>query len=556
MNAMKAGPAGGLHAGRIRRRWGWSGTRELVSRPIRCQRETCYLARAQQPHGGTPHRLLLVDFLRDGHWLESRCLRLDPNAGAAGELIGWVTSPADATHLRLHVPACESTSALLALTLHPVAALDPICHPLANVPPWNTYQMPLALSRLLLPRELEALATHLEWLPVEVLGTPRSKAHLGRLARGSACIVGTEWVDRLRLRLADVESLAAAGWIIVDTASLARLIGAACGERLSVTTHTSRNGIMSARVEYADVPTRGLALQDVIPYTLIDRRGRFAMRAIRNSHGWRRQSADAGWVTLLSLETPWEQERRDVLSVMRGVGNGRLLATDLPWLVAGAYGPLLAPRIAAHLLRMHLGGPVADHVQYWNRWAAPQELVRDIADLPSRYPRLRTMRWVGADPAVAHLGISLPAAGAERHLLVSTGRIDDAGRHGGLPAQPMMIFMKWLACQWERGVPWALRHLSRCRVTWQFDTTMGLKYAAEFEAADDPPRPDPRIVRLRVADGPSGVSPGGDTLVLPANDGPHGDGSLAWLDELTRHLLPLIEGCQSVTEKRFASSAR
>ena len=92
------------------------------------------------------------------------------------------------------------------------------------------------------------------------------------------------------------------------------------------------------------------------------------MRVLRADRAWKRYADEHGFATLLASETPVARHCGDVLSAARPIGGGELIATDLPWLVAGLHGPLLAPRLAQHALRMHLAGPLDDRVQYWNRW--------------------------------------------------------------------------------------------------------------------------------------------------------------------------------------------
>ena len=185
---------------------------------------------------------------------------------------------------------------------------------------------------------------------------------------------------------------------------------------------------------------------------------------------------------------------------MRAVGGGELIVTDLPWLVAGGETPLLAPRVAEHLLRMHLAAPIKEHVQYWNRWDNADTVVRDIADLARRYAPLRAVRWASADAALVHLGLTLVPADAAsgRHLIVATGRIDNCAIHDGVPPEPMMIFMKWLAREVREQTDWAREYLSGLRVIWQFDAADGRKYAANYDAADAATDRAPAVVRVHM----------------------------------------------------------
>ncbi len=283
--------------------------------------------------------------------------------------------------------------------------------------------------------------------------------------------------------------------------------------------------------------TRGFALQDVVPYSWSDVAGQWGLRELRANRSWRRYADQAGFATLLSSETPWEAKHGDVLSAQRAVGGGELIATDLPWLVAGRFGPLVAPRLAAHLLRMHLAAPIEDHIQYWTRWDAGNVVVRDLADLARRYAGLQAVRWTDAPAGMARLGISLTSGTqpASRHTIIETGRIDAAGIHDGLPPEPMAIFMKWLARLVRESDKWARRHLADQIVTWQFDTADGRKYAANYDDLVAASLPPGRAVHvcLRLDDQPP---PPRGTIVLPADEGLLGDGSLAFQDNLTRRL--------------------
>jgi hypothetical protein len=546
------GPTGGLYAGRhLRARWTWSGRRTRVSGLGRCQHKQWYLIRARlTTPSSTARRALGATFLHRGEitgreWV---WLHRNPATGGAGgtavELLGWFETSADATHLRLELPDARDVAAL---TLHPVAERDPKCHPLANVPRWSVYQPPFPLRRVVLPASLEALAGVLTGMETHVRDAPRSVADLATTARRAACVLDPDWVDRLELTLAHVERVAAESWLLVDLATFARLLSRAGTAAAQLVTHRSAHGLMSARVEYADGPTRGFALQDVLPFSVVDDGGRFIVRGLRNSRAWRQYADAEGFATLLAAETPWQRKHGDVLSAIRVVGGGELLVTDLPWLVEGRHGPLVAPRLATHLLRMHLGGALPDHAQYWNRWGAGDVLVRDIADAPLRYPELRTVRWAATTRGVAHLGLSLPAfAGhARRRMLIQTGRIDRADAHTGLPAEPLLIFMKWLAREIREQTAWARRYLADQTVTWRFSTHTGLKYAVQFDAATPPQTVStttrcvvtpPRRPHHRTSD--ETVE---HVIVCEEDEGLFGDGALEFQDALTARLRDVIE---------------
>lgn len=534
------------HAAALR---GWTrhGDGRLVSPPMRCKREEWYLARARPVGGaGLARMAVLVQFLRQGTVVGQRCVWLHAvsGAGPGAELLGWLQTPDVATHLQLSVADKALPAQIAGITFHEVSERDPKCHPLANIPRWSTCRTPFTIRRIVLPTELSGLTSLLDWADVQVVETPESREELWRLARGAACVVAPRWVKELKLTLADLENVASAAWLLVDLDTLARAVAQAGLADAELVTHQAEHGLMSARVEYADVPTRGLALQDVVPYTVLDGAGHFSVRAIKASKSWRRYADDVGFATLLAGETPWAQKHGDVLSAVRAIGGGELIATDLPWLVAGQHGRLLAPRIAEHLLRMHLAAPLKEHTQYWNRWGDMNVIVRDIADLASRYAPLRAVRWAGPDAAVAHLGVALvpPAAPATRQVMIRTGRIDSLAIHDGLPSEPMMIFMKWLAREVREQTAWAQRHLSATSVVWQFDAADGLKYATQFDAAAATPGVATDVVRVRLVGGTETAAPGaGRVIALQQDEGLHGDGSLALLDTLTSRLRRVIE---------------
>ncbi len=546
------GPKGGLRAGeRALRGWNWTGSGRLLSKPVRCKREEWYLARVQAAAGADlTGATLLVVFLKDDAVITQRCLRthLPEGPAARDELLGWIQTPEEATHLRLCVPDVALAGQLGEIVLHNISERDPKCHPLASIPRWNTYRPPWSIRRIILPGNLEGLADHLADVEIETLKTPRSMARLTRAARGSACVLDPTWATKLGLKLGDLERLASNCWLIVDLDTLARLVTDSGDADTELVTHVSQHGIMSARVDYADVHTRGLALQDIVPYTTLDDRGRFRMQALKTTASWRRFADQTGFASLLSGETPWERKHGDVLSAARPTNSGELIATDLPWLVAGLHGPLLAPRIATHLLRMHLGQPIPDNVQYWNRWDDGNVIVRDIGDLTRRCPPLRTLRWASTTPGLAHLGIRLDASTgtARRHLVIRTGRMDGLDVHDGLPPEPMVIFLKTLVREQRDQTPWAARHLANQTVTWQFDTADGLKYAANFDAADELDANQLEIseavVRLRMATNESPAAGAQSSVItLPTDEGLHGDRSLQLQNLLTRRLRKLIE---------------
>ncbi len=545
--AAQADPRDESYAGEAALRGGeWSGPPREFAPPVRCRGEEWYLARTRVPDSPAPEVVTLQIVFRGRRGLlGQRRLRLHSVHGRGGsrEYLGWIETPPGAT--RLQIGLAEGFGDLLReINLHRVAERDPKCHPLANLPRWGTYRPPLTIRRLVLSAALRELAARLPELPSDIRKRPpASFAELVRLARGNALVLDPAWARALRLGIRELEALARAAWVVVDLETFARCVTSAGLLEAELVTHRAVNGIMSARCEYADVPTRGLALQDVVPYSSIDEGGRFCTRGIRASRVWMRYADATGLATLLSSETPRADRHGDVLSAARAIEAGELLVTDLPWLASGAFGPLLAPRVTTHLLRMHLAAPLADHLQYWNRWSDGNVVVRDIADLAGRYGPLRTARWATAETGVARLGLMLPAAGqARRHVLVSTGRIDDLADHDGLPPEPLMILMRNLAREAREQTDWARSHLADVTLTWQFDAADGVRYAVLYDAAP-PDGPPPEVHRLRLGGSTATrrTASGMTEHLLSDDEGVHGDGSLAMLDALHRLLRRAIE---------------
>jgi hypothetical protein len=548
------GPRGGLQLqAKTVRRWRWSPTGELLSAPVRCKREQWYLARGFPADGVSPGCVdLQLTFVCNGVPVAQRSVQLEALAGAEpGEaLLGWLQAPEGATHLQVCLPEPPGVSCFEQLVLHPVAERDPKCSPLANVPRWGAYRPSFPIRRVMLPTALQALAEHLVGLDVDLLGAPRSLRKLSDGAAGAACVIDPGWVQALGLDLSDLERLAARAWVLVDLETFSTLANRGGAARTKLATYTSEHEIMSARVEYADVPTRGFALQDVFPYGTLAGATAFRTRVLLANAAWKRYADQTGFATLLASETPWEKKCGDVLSAARPIGRGELIVSDLPWLVAGRHGRLLAPHLAAHALRMHLGGPLADDLQYWNRWDDGRVVVRDLGDMPRHYPPLRAVRWAAQQRGVAKLGITLPAGdpGADgRHLMLCTGRIDQLSSHDGVPPEPVAIFMKWLAREARERTRWATRHLLATTVTWQFDTADGAKYVLHFgtaagTAADQPARTLMLKTDLgRRATRKVSSTRGAAVVTLPAGAGVFGDRCLDYQARLSRQLRRWIE---------------
>lgn len=553
---MPSGPAGGVQAHeRTVRRWRWGAAGDLFSSPVRCKQNQWYLARGYPMEGFTDACAeLRMNFLRGEEPLLRRCLHLERFAdGAAAEpLLAWVLAPEGATHLQIELPGGGGAACLKQVILHPVSERDPKCHPLAAVPRWSAYRPPFPVERVVLPASLRQLAGLFSGQEVEIVERPRSVRELAARAIGAACVVAPEWVRDLDLKLSDVEQIAAAAWLLLDIETFAELLKRSGRLSPRIVTHTSEHEIMSGRIEYADVPTRGFALEDVVPYATLVDETKFRTRVLRVDKAWKQYARETGFALLLASETPWVDRGGDLLSGARSIDCGMLVVTDLPWLLAGRWGRPAAPRLAEHLLRMHVGGPLDDGVQYWTRWNETPVVVRDVGELPRRYPPLRTLRWAPTAEGVERLGLSLPAmkkSGAIRHLMICSGRIDQAGPHDGLPPEPFEIFMKWLVRERRERTAWAEKHLADTTVTWQFDTAEGLKYACLYGSATEVAMPKPCNMlyvqsNARMCAGVAAEKTGKSATVwrLPAGAGIFGDRSHEYQADLTRRLRGRIEG--------------
>jgi hypothetical protein len=561
-NSSNGLPQGGLCAGARTTPWRWDARRPPRSLPLRCRREQWYVLCASGGDDAGDGPPVVIEFL-DEHAdvLLRRCLSPAPRGEAGGPRLAWFQSPKTPATLRLLLPDAAAAARPKSIVVHAAAERDPKCHPLANVPRWCTHRPPFPIERVFAAKELaDALASH-TGLAVEAAAEPSSLKQLARRIQGSACVLAGEWVQRLGWTFADVEKLASLSWLIVDLETAAKLVSVAGRAETRVVTHADEHGLMSARVEYSDVETCGFALQDVLPCGWIDARGRFATRVLRRSASWRRFADRSGFATLLASETPWAEHTGDVLTAAAATGAGELIFSDVPWLAARRFGPLFAPRLMERLLRSHLGQPVPDPLQYWNRWDDETIVLRDLADLERRYPPLRTARWAGP-PGLAHVGIELPAPSPRLRLVIRTGRIDQRDAHDGMPPEPMAIFMKWLAREVRERSAWALRHLDGVSVCWQFDSAAGLRYALHYHAADASQTPTRTLVLRRASRGEAAPTPAPttapaagngdgrcDTAAIAADDGLFGDGSFDVQERLTGLLRGWIERCGAAAQR-------
>lgn len=596
------GPAGGLHAGRrTLRRWRWQDGHALRCAPLRCRRAEWYGVRAIVRHDRPEPTTAVLRFYAGGVEIAHRCLALEPPASGP-QRFGWFKTPADADALLVELDAAAAHGAA-ALDVYPVAERTPKCHPLANVPAWSTYKPPFSPDRLLLPASLSSVRSVLDdALPVATLAAPRSLKELVAAISGGAAVLDTAWAAALRLSLRDLQRLASVSWLIIDLDTFAAAINAAGVAETRIMAVRGLCESLGARVAFSDVATRGFALQDVFPWGVVDEAGRFSLRCLATTRSFRRWADEAGVAPLLETVGPADRHCEQILSAAWAVGMGELIATDLPWLIAGdaadrvaaaarepqtragglngapqhrveaaaAIKPapratLAAPRAAAHALRMHLCGRLDDAAQYWNRWDDTRVVVRDVADLARRYPMLRPVRWASDDSRVVRLGVALApgtAARPRRHFMIRTGRIDLLEPHDGIPPEAMMIFVKQLARDLRSGDAWAGRALADAALTWQFDTAEGLRYATLFDAAgaELPPPAATLVVRAAPADAErvtTGGRASGDNgaamrrVALPI--GLMSDGSVEFQAGLDRMLREWIAACTHAGERLSAS---
>src|SRR6185503_356689 len=99
--------------------------------------------------------------------------------------------------------------------------------------------------------------------------------------------------------------------------TLARLARSARAADAQVAMQRSPHGLMSARVEYADVPTRGFALMDVFPFGAHTPKRGFSLRVLEANRSWKTYAGECGFALVLSSQTPSEDHCTDVLTAMR-----------------------------------------------------------------------------------------------------------------------------------------------------------------------------------------------------------------------------------------------
>ena len=549
-------PGGGVVAGpRVTRGFRWRSGGDLVCAPLRCRKEQSYFVRCRpRPDAQVDVAEMCVHFQDAGEPAGRRRVMLNAAYGnpPTGDLYGWFETPAESTHFQLRFAASAAAGAFDHIGIFPISERAAVSHPAANIPP-GAHRPPNHIRRVVLPASLESIAGDLAELELEIAAEPASRRALIERVRDSAWILDPEWVKRLRLGWGDLERLASLSWMIADLETVAGLLREDRGVKADVKRIRSDRDIPCAKVVYADVATRGFALHDVLPYATVDSDGRFGMRTMTGDRSWRRYADEFAFATLLSYAQSSNEKYPDVLSAARPIGGGELIATDLPWLLAGAHGPLVAPRLARHLLAMHLAGPLDERLQYWVPSREPNIVLREIAELPRHHPGLRAIRWSTGGDGVMHLGLTLEsdaANGARRHLIVQTGRIDHRRGATSLPPEAMMCLMKHLAVETRESTEWARRHLAGMTLTWQFDSEADECFRHVYGSAEcvtGGVATAPTVVCLideelnRV---PDTMVDGAKKLSIGVRHGVLGDGSIDYQRELARLLYREIEACR------------
>lgn len=524
-----------------------------MSEPVRCRREQSYIVRATLRDGAEARaREFVVDVMdRDGAVDRQRVLMQPVVRESGAELLGWFDTFKEAHELSLRLD--DGFRTFEEIVLRPVAECPAVSHPAANISDAPAPSGADAASaapmarRVLLPTALASLAGQIESRRVELLEAPVSIKALCDRARGAACVLSPEWIAALRMKWADVQRLAEHAWVIVDLESAARLLASRGVRDLRLRHRGSNRELPCASVRYADAATQGFALSDAFPYAVCSA-SRFGVRFLSGGATWRSYADEHGFATLLGLAGSGDPARRILCAAMPTAG-GELIASDLPWLAAGLFGPLAAPRLACWLLNAQLGGPREPRLQYWTPTREPKVLLREVAELQRHYPALLPVRWAPGCDGVAHLGLALRGAsenGTGRGLLIQTGRMDRGAGATSFPPEAMMSLMKLFARERRDRTAWARERLGAATIVWQFDVWGDSQFRHVFESAGPLAcsRP-PRVVAL--VDGELDRVPeieieGARRVRIDVRQGVLGDGSFEYQRELLRVILAELSG--------------
>lgn len=523
-------PTGGAYSrrGRRQRTWNWRRRQGRLCGELACAADEWYFVDARVEACAAPP-VLDVGFACGAQALSRASVPLHALA-ADGRCIGWIKTPPHAD--RLHVALSpEASCPLLRLDLHPVDDVCGVGHPAANTPRWSLGAPGAAPAAVLLPPALAALG---DWLDPRARIEPLDGELLepARLSGRRAVIVLDVGAAPLGWR--DLRAMMRHARVVIDLGTAAAALSAGGEVRLAARGRAWRAGVPAARVVEACAATRGFALEDAFPCAWLGERGRFAVRTLGGARTWKRLADRFGLTALLTLSSPDGKGEHETVAAASRAGD--LVVTDLPWMLAGRFGPLLAPRVAAHALRAMLGLAVADAAHFWTASADPDLMVRDAADLARRYPPLRPVRWRDGADGVHRLGVTWAPPGAARgHVMLHTGRADVCGR--SIPPESMMVWLRRLCSAGGDGDRRVVE-----AVTWQFDTAAGAGYVPLFDsAAALPAEAATRHVAI-VPAGTEGLAGCDAVIECRTPVGLLGDGSLELQIELDQALSDILRG--------------
>lgn len=528
--------------------------------PLSCPPEQWYVAHFRSPTAAPPP-MLTVRLFRGTRAIGQICpapIAVRPQDPR--HWLAWFQAPRNCKQFSLELHHAADDLPIVAPEVRAVGERDAKCHPAANTPSWTAHRPALAINTVWLPPELESLAALAPELRFRTIDPALSFAKLDHAIRGAAVVLNAATVARLQLRFASLSRLASHAQVLVDLEGFLSVLTREGFAGLTLGDCCCGHSLTTARVAYADHPTRGFALMDTFPYGEIDDLHGFVQRAIVGKPAWKRFADATACATLLESQTHSSARSGHVLCAAQPVERGELICTDLPQLTALPRHRQIAPRLARHALRTLLGLPVPDHYQYWNRWDEAPVVVRDIADVGRRYAPLRTVRWSAADDGAALLGLELAPTsrgGPLRRIVLDTGRIDQLSPHDGVPPEPMMILMKHLAREAREAASWTRRDLQDTSLVWRFESRAGTKYVSQYDSAAHlaPAEAGELVLRIRTAAAPADA-PEAPTHRLRADPGLFGDGAFEVLDELYDLIRDALRRDSVVDAPRSAPGAR
>ncbi len=522
------------------RPWQWRRDAVGLRSAVACAADQWYFVDAETDG---PAALLTVTYSCEGRRLSRATAQLEP-CGGNGRQIGWMKSPphADCIDVSIAVEGDPPRGGVAHLGLHPVDDVCAVGHPSANTPRWSDLTGGAAAPAVLLPGELSALR---EWLEPHAT-VERINGELlrpERVPRRAIVIIDAARGPALTWRT--LQALSRRARVVVDLATMSTALAQAGVASFAARRRAWRAGVPAARVVEACAATRGFALEDALPCAWLGDCGRFRVRTLGGPRAWKRCADRLGMRPLLTLSSPDGEGEHETIAAASA--DGDLVVTDLPWMLAGRFGPMLAPRVAAYALRAMLGLAVADDAHFWTPGLDPDLVVRDVADLARRYPTLRAVRWRDAADGVHRLGLTTATPGASTaHLMLHTGRADAPAR--SVAPEAMMVWMRRQASEPARGVSEPLLRARHARaagrptevaVTWQFDSGAGGAYLTMFDSAAELPVGPARHVAV-VAAGTERIAGCDEAIECAARVGLLGDGSIEVQEELGRALADVV----------------